>query len=99
MLPLFVGRAFAAAAISGIEGRPAATRPVARNERREVVIGRNRASGWAPGDGATHRRAMHQAGLGQIVVLDNAMLVRAVVPHQHIARLFIRKRFELFCGE
>ena len=38
------------------------------------------------GDRATHRRAMHQAALGHVVVLDRPMLDHAVVPHQHVAR-------------
>ena len=38
------------------------------------------------GDRATHRRAMHQAALGHVVVLDRPVLDHAVVPHQHVAR-------------
>src|SRR5215831_4467748 len=38
------------------------------------------------GNGATHRRAVHQAALGHVVVLDGSVLDRAVVPHQHVPR-------------
>src|SRR6185437_326395 len=36
-------------------------------------------------DGATHRCAMHQSTLRHVVILDGAVLYRAVVPHEQIA--------------
>src|SRR5690242_4132625 len=54
----------------------------------DLLLGRTRpdAARLLRGGRPAHRRAMHQAALGHVVVLDRPVLDHAVVPHQHVAR-------------